>query len=124
MVTTGSILVQFQPNDQVAERYSQAPAIWLVDGCPSNEKLDAIAVRTTVYTPVPKPKDPASVPHASQSKNCAAMPAMRQGKAADDAKAIYHDHAATAKSANAQICNRGLHHSRVRATAKVCRQCA
>ena len=121
VVTTGSDMAQLQPMvDQVAERYGQAPAEWLVDGgFPAHDQLDAVAARTTVYAPVPKPKDSASDPHAPKAKDSAAVAAWRQRMATDDAKAIYRDRAATAECVNAQARNRGLHQFRVRGTAKV-----
>ena len=121
VVTTGSDMAQRQPMvDQVAERYGQTPAEWLVDGgFPAHDQLDAVAARTTVYAPVPKPKDPASDPHAPKAKDSAAVAAWRQRMATDDAKTIYRDRAATAECVNAQARNRGLHPFRVRGTAKV-----
>lgn len=71
VVTTGSDMAQLQPTvDQVAERYGQAPAEWLVDGgFPAHDQLDAVAARTTVYAPVPKPKDPADTSAWAQSRS-------------------------------------------------------
>ena len=121
VVTTGSDLAQLQPMvDQVTERYGQSPTEWLVDGgFPAHDQLDAVGECTTVYAPVPKPKDPASDPHAPKPTDSAAVAAWRKRMASKDAKTIYRDRAATAECVNAQARNRGLHQFRVRGTAKV-----
>lgn len=64
VVTTGSDMAQLEPMvEQVTERYSQTPEEWLVDGgFPAHDQLDAVAEQTTVYAPVPRPKDPATDP--------------------------------------------------------------
>jgi hypothetical protein len=51
--------------EPVAERHGQHPAEWLVDGgYVAHEQIDGAAEITTVYAPVPKPKDPATDPHS------------------------------------------------------------
>lgn len=59
VAATGSDMAQLAPMvEQVAERCGQQPADWLVDGgFPAHDQLAAVADQTTVYAPVPKPKD-------------------------------------------------------------------
>lgn len=45
--------------EQVQQRLGRAPEQWLVDGgFPAHEQLDAVADKTEVYAPVPKPRQP------------------------------------------------------------------
>jgi len=64
--TAGSDMGQLMPMlEQVGERCGQDPDAWLVDGgYPAHEQIEQAAERTDVYAPVPKPKDPATDPHA------------------------------------------------------------
>ncbi len=64
--TAGSDMGQLMPVlEQVGERCGQDPDAWLVDGgYPAHEQIEQAAERTDVYAPVPKPKDPATDPHA------------------------------------------------------------
>lgn len=121
VVTTGSDMAQLEPMvEQVTERYSQTPQEWLVEGgFPAHDQLDAVAEQTTVYAPVPRPKDPATDPHAPKPKDSQAVADWRQRMGTDDAKAIYTDRAATAECVNALARNRGLNQFRVRGPAKV-----
>jgi len=58
--TAGSDMAQLAPMvQQVQQRLGRAPEQWLVDGgFPAHEQLDAVADRTEVYAPVPKPRAP------------------------------------------------------------------
>lgn len=58
--TVGSDLGQMAPMvDQVEQRVGRAPDQWLVDGgFPAHEQIDAVAHKTEVYAPVPKPRPP------------------------------------------------------------------
>ena len=58
--TAGSDMAQLAPMvDQVEQRVGRAPEQWLVDGgFPAHEQLDAVADKTEVYAPVPKPRPP------------------------------------------------------------------
>jgi hypothetical protein len=60
VVTTGSDMAQMAPMvDQVARRCGTTPENWLVDGgFPAHDQIDAVADRTRVIAPVPKPKTP------------------------------------------------------------------
>ena len=121
VVTVGSDLGQLVPMvEQVSERCGSAPDEWLVDGgYPAHEQLDAVSEHTTVYAPVPKPKDPASDPHAAKASDSEPVAAWRERMGTDEAKTIYKDRAATAECVNAQARNRGLTQLRVRGLAKV-----
>jgi len=121
VVTTGSDMAQLEPMvEQVTERYGQPPEEWLVDGgFPGHEQLDAVAEHTTVYAPVPKPKDSATAPHAPKPKDSPAVADWRQRMGTEEAKVIYKERAATAECVNALARNRGLNQFRVRGPAKV-----
>lgn len=121
VVTTGSDLAQLEPMvEQVTEHYGQTPAEWLVDGgYPAHEQLDAVAGQTTVYAPVPRPRDPATDPHAAKPTDSPAVAEWRQRMGEDEAKQIYKERAATAECVNALARNRGLNQFRVRGPAKV-----
>jgi transposase len=121
VVTTGSDLAQLEPMvEQVTDHYGQTPAEWLVDGgYPAHEQLDAVAGQTTVYAPVPRPRDPTIDPHAAKPTDSPAVAAWRQRMGEDAAKAIYKERAATAECVNALARNRGLQQFRVRGPAKV-----
>jgi hypothetical protein len=58
--TAGSDMAQLAPMvEQVEQRVGRAPEQWLVDGgFPAHEQLDAVADKTEVYAPVPKPRSP------------------------------------------------------------------
>jgi transposase len=120
-VTTGSDMAQLAPMvEQVTERCGQSPAEWLVDGgFPAHDQLDAVADDTTVYAPVPKPKDPATDPHVAKPGDSAAVAAWRERMGQEDAQRIYRERAATAECVNALARNRGLIQLRVRGQEKV-----
>jgi transposase len=120
-VTTGSDMAQLAPMvEQVTERCGESPQAWLVDGgFPAHDQLDAVADDTTVYAPVPKPKDPATDPHAAKPGDSAAVAAWRERMGHEDAKRIYRERAATAECVNALVRNRGLIQLRVRGQEKV-----
>lgn len=121
VVTTGSDMAQLEPMvEQVTKRYGQTPEEWLVDGgFPAHEQLAAVAEHTTVYAPVPKPKDPATDPHAPKPTDRPAVADWRARMGTDEAQVIYKDRAATAECVNALARNRGLNQFRVRGSAKV-----
>lgn len=56
--TIGIDMGQLAPMvEQVEQRVGRAPEQWLVDGgFPAHEQLDAVADKTEVYAPVPKPR--------------------------------------------------------------------
>ena len=116
VATTGSDMAQLAPMvEQVAERCGQQPADWLVDGgFPAHDQLAAVADQTTVYAPVPKPKDPATDPHVAKPGDSEAVAAWRQRMGTEEAKLLYRERAATAECVNALARNRGLLQLRVR----------
>jgi transposase len=120
VVTAGSDMAQLAPMvDQVTTRYDQTPEDWLVDGgFPAHEQLETVADHTTIYAPVPKPKDPATDPHAPKPRDSEAVAEWRQRMGTEEAKLIYKERAATAECVNALARNRGLNQLRVRGTAK------
>jgi len=121
VVTTGSDQGQLAPMvEQVNQRCQQSPEQWLVDGgYPAHEQIDAVAGQTTVYAPVPKPKDKDTDPHLPKPGDSEAVAAWRERMGSQEAKAIYKDRAATAECVNAQARERGMTRFRVRGLAKV-----
>jgi transposase len=121
VVTVGSDRGHLAPMvEQVTERYGQSPEQWLVDGgYPAHEQLQRAAVHTEVYAPVPKPKDPATDPHAPKPGDTDVVGAWRERMGTEQAKVIYPDRAATAECVNALARERGLTRLRVRGQAKV-----
>jgi transposase len=135
--TAGTDMEQLSPMvEQVEQRVGRAPEQWLVDGgYPAHEQLDAVADKTLVYAPVPRPKGskdqdkgqdkdggqpPASgnefTPKAGDSE---AVAQWRERMSSDAAKEIYKQRAATAECVNAQARNRGLQKLLVRGLSKV-----
>lgn len=121
VVTSGSDLGQMAPMvEQISERCGSAPQEWLVDGgYPAHEQLEAVASQTTVYAPVPKPKDEATDPHAPKASDSDVVATWRVRMGTEQAKTIYKERAATAECVNAQARNRGLIRLQVRGLAKV-----
>jgi hypothetical protein len=62
VVSAGSDMAQLAPMvEQVEQRLGQCPEQWLVDGgFPAHEQIDAVADKTELYAPVPKPRAPKS----------------------------------------------------------------
>jgi len=129
VVNAGSDMAQLVPMlEQVEQRLGQAPAQWLVDGgFPAHEQIDAAASKTTVYAPVPEPretKDEHGQPvqqdkHAPKPGDSPAVIAWRRRMASQEAAGIYRQRAATAECVNAQARNRGLLRMPVRGLAKI-----
>jgi transposase len=122
--TTGSDAGQMVPMvDQVEDRTGKIPPAWLVDGgFAQHDQIDAVSapgLGSTVYAPVPKPKDPKVDRFAPKPGDSAAVAAWRQRMATDQAKVIYKDRAATAECINALARGRGLIRLLVRGLAKV-----
>lgn len=106
--------------DQLQERYDAVPAETLVDGgYTAHADLEAVTGRTTVYAPVPKPKDPAVDPHRPKPTDSPAIAQWRKRMKTARAKRIYRERAATAECVNAQARNRGLVRVLVRGIEKV-----
>ena len=118
----GSDLGQLSPMlDQVEQRYGQRPAEWLVDGgyARHNDIEEAEARGTTVYVPVPKPKDPTRDRHAPRGDDSTAIAYWRERMGCSEAKDIYRQRAATAECVNAIARGRGLRQFVVRGLRKV-----
>jgi len=81
--------------------------------------MEAVADQTTVYAPVPKPKNPSIDPYAPKLGDSAPVAEWRQRMGTAEAKLLYKSRAATAECVNALARNRGLQQWRVRGTAKV-----
>lgn len=118
----GSDLGQLSPMlDQVEQRYGERPAQWLVDGgyARHDDIEDAEERGTTVYAPVPKPKDPSRDPHVALLDDSEAIAQWRERMGSDAAKDIYKQRAATAECVNAIARGRGLTQFVVRGLNKV-----
>jgi len=130
-VTAGSDMAQLAPMVwQVEQRLGQAPQQWLVDGgFPGHAQIDAVAGKTELYAPVPRPKaskgkdgdEPPAPGSEFEPKpgDSEAVAQWRARMATDAAREIYKDRAATAECVNAQARNRGLLRMPVRGLAKV-----
>lgn len=130
-VTAGSDMAQLAPMvAQVEQRLGQAPQQWLVDGgFPGHAQIDAVADKTELYAPVPRPKaskgqdgdEPPALGSEFEPKpgDSEAVAQWRARMATDTAREIYKDRAATAECVNAQARNRGLLRMPVRGLAKV-----
>lgn len=130
-VTAGSDMAQLAPMvAQVEQRLGQAPQQWLVDGgFPGHAQIDAVAGKTELYAPVPRPKagkgkdgdEPPSPGSEFEPKpgDSDAVAQWRSRMATEAAREIYKDRAATAECVNAQARNRGLLRLPVRGLAKV-----
>lgn len=106
--------------DQLQERYEVEPVETLVDGgYTAHADLEAVAGRTTVYAPVPKPRDPGIDPHRPKATDSPAIAEWRKRMKTARAKRIYKERAATAECVNAQARNRGLVRVLVRGIGKV-----
>ncbi len=119
---TGSDLGQLPPMlDQVEQRYGKRPDKWLVDGgyARHDDIEEADGRGTTVYAPVPKPKDPNRDPHLPRGEDSAAIAQWRQRMGGSEAKDIYRQRAATAECVNAIARGRGLSQFVVRGLNKV-----
>ena len=71
------------------------------------EQAEAAPRGTTVYVPVPQPKDKGRDPHQPLPSDSATVAAWRRRMGTDEAKAIYKDRASTVECVNAQARNRG-----------------
>lgn len=130
-VTAGSDMAQLAPMvEQLEQRLGQAPEQWLADaGFAAHAQIDAVAGKTELYAPVPRPKPRQSQgddePPAPGSEfepkpgDSQAVAQWRQRLGTDAAREIYKDRAATAECVNAQARNRGLLRMPVRGLVKV-----
>ena len=106
---------------QLQGRYGQIPKETLVDGGFAGLKdiLKASELGTTIYAPVPKPKDQSRDPHKPLDTDPVAIGEWRQRMGTAEAKEIYKDRAATVECVNALARNRGLQRLLVRGLEKV-----
>lgn len=110
IVTTGSDLGQLAPMvEQLDERYALRPQEMLVDGgFARHDDIERLAPTTTVYAPVPKPRDATRDPHVALPDDSETIAAWRERMGTETAREIYKERAATAECVNAQARNRGL----------------
>ena len=130
-VTAGSDMAQLAPMvAQVEQRLGYTPEQWLVDGgFPAHGQIDAVAGKTELYAPVPRPKpskgkdgDEPPAPGSEFEPKPGDSQAVAQWRSrmnSEAAREIYKDRAATAECVNAQARNRGLQRMPVRGLAKV-----
>ena len=106
---------------QLEERYEEKPKEMLVDGGFTKlADLETVGQDgTTVYAPVPKPKNPERDPHTPLKNDTPQVAEWRERMATAEAKEIYKERASTAECVNAQARNRGLRQFTVRGRAKV-----
>ena len=107
--------------EQIEERYDERPKEMLVDGgFAKKEDIETVGQGgTTVYAPVPAPKDPERDPHTPLENDTPKVAEWRERMGTPAAKEIYKERASTAECVNAQARNRGLQQFTVRGLAKV-----
>ena len=106
--------------EQLTQRHQQPPGAMLVDGgFATLQDIETVSPRTTVYAPVPRPRDPVRDPWAPLPGDSPAVAAWRQRMGTPEAQTLYKERAATAECVNAQTRNRGLLRLLVRGLTKV-----
>ena len=122
VVTTGSDMGLISPMlDQVEARTGERPKEALADGgFAKHEDMERAEARgTTVYVPVPEPKDETRDRFEPLPDDSPAIAAWRRRMKTDEAKEIYKGRAATVECVNAQARNHGLIRLLVRGVEKV-----
>lgn len=124
VTTSGSDAGQITPlNDQIHDRHGVHPAETLVDGgfvqLEDIEAAQSPPRGTTVYAPVPQPKDASRDRHEPLPGDGARVGEWRKRMGTESAKAIYRQRASTIECVNAQARNRGLVGLLVRGVRKV-----
>jgi transposase len=122
VITAGSDMGQMTPLlDQIEERFEVRPKEALADGgLAKHEDIEQAQQKgTTVYVPVPEPKDPKRDRHAPLPGDSEEIAAWRKRMKTAEAKAIYKERASTIECVNAQARNRGLIRLLVRGLLKV-----
>jgi transposase len=124
VTTRGSDAGQITPlNDQIHDRHGAYPAEALVDGgfvrLEDIETAQSPPRGTTVYAPVPRPKDARRDRHEPLPGDSAQVREWRQRMGTEPAKTIYRQRASTIECVNAQARNRGLLRLLVRGLRKV-----
>lgn len=107
--------------DQLEKRYRTRPAEILADGgyAGLRDVAGAHQLGTTVYAPLPPPKDRHRDPHVPLRGDSPAVAAWRQRMSSDEAKTIYKQRGASVECVNAACRQRGLQQYRVRGKRKV-----
>jgi transposase len=109
--------------DQHVDRYGAHPGEFLVDGgFVSKEDIDAVSASgtgSTVFAPVPKPKDEQRDRFEPLDDDSEAVAAWRRRMGTTKAQEIYKDRASTAECVNAIARNRGLRQFTVRGLKKI-----
>jgi len=123
VITSGSDAGQMSVMvEQIRRRTGEVPGAMLVDGgFAQHEEIDAVSdpkVGSTVYAPVPRPKDPKVDRHEPKPGDSQAVAAWRARMATEAAKAIYKGRAATAECINALARGRGMIQLAVRGLTK------
>jgi hypothetical protein len=124
VTTSGSDAAQITPlDDQIHERHGAYPQEALADGgFVSLEDIEAAQAPprgTTVYAPVPQPKDPQRDRHAPRPGDSAPVREWRARMGTEHAQAVYRHRASTVECVNARARNRGLIRLLVRGLPKV-----
>ena len=122
VITTGSDMGQITPMlEQIEARTGERPGEALADGgfAKHQDVERAQASGTTVYVPVPQPKDATRDRHEPLQTDSETIAAWRGRMKTDEAKAIYKDRAASVECVNAQARNHGLIRLLVRGAGKV-----
>ena len=122
VITAGSDMGQITPMlDQIEARFDVRPEEALADGgfAKHEDIRQAQTQGTTVYVPVPEPKDPKRDRHEPLPGDSVEVAAWRQRMKTDEAKEIYKERASTIECVNAQTRNRGLIRLLVRGLEKV-----
>jgi transposase len=122
VISTGSDMGQISPMlDQIEERFGVRPKEALADGgLAKHEDIEQAQRKgTTVYVPVPEPKDPSRDRHEPMPGDSSEIAAWRRRMKTDEAKVVYKERASTIECVNAQARNRGLIRLLVRGLEKV-----
>jgi transposase len=122
VTNVGSDAGQLRPMvAQVAQRYGDYPAQWLVDGgYTAQTGLQEVSRQgCQVYAPVPPARRTTRSPYDARPSDSAEIIAWRQRMQTPEAQALYKERAATAECVNALARNRGLRAVAVRGLAKV-----
>ena len=122
VLTTGSDMGQIAPMlAQIHQRFDVYPDETLADGgFAKHRDIEQTAARgTTLYVPVPAPKDKKRDRHEALPRDSEVIAAWRQRMKSDEAKEIYKHRASTVECVNAQARNRGLLRLLVRGLEKV-----
>jgi transposase len=122
VITTGSDMGQITPMlDQIEGRTGERPKEALADGgfAKHQDMERAETLGTTVYVPVPGPKDETRDRHEPLPDDSPAIAEWRKRMKTGQAKEIYKGRAATVECVNAQARNHGLIRLLVRGPRKV-----